>query len=175
MVDVTLNLEQIKQLVAEIPDPEIPAVTLADLGILRSVTQEADQIVVTLTPTYSGCPATDVIRRDVKALLLEHGVQNPMVRVTLTPAWSTDWITSEGRRKLAEYGIAPPQNVSTDSCLIASGGDSVLVFQAPKRGVSCPRCQSTDTETISQFGSTPCKALYRCISCREPFDYFKPY
>jgi ring-1,2-phenylacetyl-CoA epoxidase subunit PaaD len=175
MVEVRHSLDEIQQLIAEIPDPEIPAVTLADLGILRSVTQEDDQIVVTLTPTYSGCPATEAIRQDVKNILALQGVKNSMVRITLTPAWSSDWITAEGRRKLAEYGIAPPQNVSKDSCFMSRASDSVVVFQAPKRGISCPRCQSVNTETISQFGSTPCKALYRCLSCREPFDYFKPY
>jgi ring-1,2-phenylacetyl-CoA epoxidase subunit PaaD len=176
MVDVQLSLDDVTRLVSQIPDPEIPAVTLADLGILRSVTLEQDQLVVTLTPTYSGCPATEAIRTDVKALLLQNGFTNSLVKITLTPAWSSDWITSEGRRKLSNYGIAPPQAASSDSCLVTGGAPgSVLAFRAPTTGVKCPRCQSTKTQTISQFGSTPCKALYRCTSCLEPFDYFKPY
>ena len=137
----------------EVPDPEIPVVSVVDLGIVRSVNVEGARVEVTLTPTYTGCPATLPIREAVEAALREH-FERVNVKVVLAPAWTTEWITPEGLRRLEEYGIAapnPPRN-------------------RPKR---CPQCGATDTEPISEFGSTPCKALYRCRACREPFDYFK--
>ncbi len=149
---------------AAVPDPEIPAVTLEDLGILREVGDEGGRIVVTLTPTYTGCPATEVIRGDVHDALREAGFVRPLVNITLAPPWTTDWISAEGRRKLREYGIAPP-------CKAHAGGDPAVLRFAPR----CPRCDSARTEAISEYGSTPCKSLYRCLACREPFDYFKPY
>jgi ring-1,2-phenylacetyl-CoA epoxidase subunit PaaD len=152
--------------VANVPDPEIPSVTLGDLGILRSVEQDGDQIVVTLTPTYVGCPATEVIKQDVQTQLAANRITNVRVQITLSPPWTTDWITAEGKEKLLAYGISPP------NCTVQ---EQSLKFTAPNRGVLCPQCKSMLTEKISQFGSTPCKALYRCTSCREPFDYFKPY
>ncbi|MBS0241630.1 MAG: phenylacetate-CoA oxygenase subunit PaaJ [Proteobacteria bacterium] len=140
---------------ASVPDPEIPVVTLADLGILRGTERRDGRIVVTLTPTYTGCPATLAIRLDVEAALAAGGFPDACVEVVLSPAWSTDDITAEGRSKLGAYGIAPP----------------------PARGSlanpACPRCSSSHTERISEFGSTPCKSLWRCLDCREPFDVFK--
>jgi ring-1,2-phenylacetyl-CoA epoxidase subunit PaaD len=153
-------------IVANVPDPEIPALTLADLGILRSVEEIDQQIVVTLTPTYSGCPATEAIKQDVRTQLAAHQITNARVQITLSPAWTTDWITPEGKEKLRAYGIAPPN---------CSANSQAIQFSAPDKGIACPQCASRLTERVSQFGSTPCKALYRCTACKEPFDYFKPY
>jgi ring-1,2-phenylacetyl-CoA epoxidase subunit PaaD len=173
------SLEAAIKLVSNVPDPEIPVVTLADLGILREVRYQDDVIVVTLTPTYSGCPATEAIRTDVKKILADAGYIKAMVQITLNPAWTTRWITESGRQKLLAYGIAPPQESIGDKCLVSTDSrqtpNAVVNFKAPDRGVRCPRCNSVNTEKLSQFGSTPCKALYRCVKCREPFDYFKPF
>jgi ring-1,2-phenylacetyl-CoA epoxidase subunit PaaD len=155
------GLAELRAAVAEVPDPEIPVLTIADLGILRDVRWAADgRPEVVLTPTYSGCPATEAIRSDVAA---RADVVYPGARVVveLAPAWTTDWITEAGRHKLAEYGIAPP------------GRTGPVALQLGRRP-ACPRCGSTDTELISRFGSTPCKALRRCLGCAEPFDEFKP-
>jgi ring-1,2-phenylacetyl-CoA epoxidase subunit PaaD len=138
---------------ADVPDPEIPVVSVVDLGIVRSVSVEGERVEVTLTPTYMGCPATLPIREAVETALRAR-FPYVSVNVSLAPAWTTDWITVEGRRRLRDYGIAPPNPR----------------INRPKQ---CPRCGSPDTEPISEFGSTPCKALYRCRVCREPFDYFK--
>jgi ring-1,2-phenylacetyl-CoA epoxidase subunit PaaD len=173
------TLELARQLIANLPDPEIPAVTLEDLGILREVFFESESVVVTLTPTYSGCPATEAIRSDVISTLLAAGFIQPKVRIVLSPPWSTDWITDVGRNKLRDYGIAPPLKAVANACSLglelSTPSDSVLIFKAPSKGIQCPRCSSNNTERLSQFGSTPCKALYRCVACREPFDYFKPF
>lgn len=136
------------EVLAGVPDPEIPVVSVVDLGIVRSV--EPDRVVV--TPTYTGCPASQVIERDIRAALDSAGFRGVRIETALAPAWTTDWITPEGRRKLQAYGIAPP---------------------ATGRTVACPQCGSSDTEEISRFGSTPCKALWRCRACAEPFDLFK--
>jgi ring-1,2-phenylacetyl-CoA epoxidase subunit PaaD len=147
---------------ASVPDPEIPAVTLADLGILRRVARRDGWIVVTLTPTYTGCPATLAIRLDVEAALLAAGIADVRVETVLSPPWTTDDITAEGRRKLAAYGIAPPpERTSAEASLFG------------RTSVACPRCGALETSLISNFGSTPCKALWRCEACREPFDLFK--
>lgn len=143
-----------------VPDPELPMLTVADLGILRGVEWRDGQIVVSLTPTYTGCPATLAIKLAVEAALLEAGLDKARVETVLAPAWSSDDITEAGRRKLRESGIAPPAGKG-------SGG------RGADDGVACPRCGSTVTEQISAFGSTACKALWRCRACREPFDYFK--
>ena len=167
---VRTELAELRAAVAEVPDPEIPVLTIADLGILRDVRWAVDgRPEVVLTPTYSGCPATEAIRSDVTARA--HAVR-PDARVTieLAPAWTTDWITEAGRHKLAEYGIAPPSGSGRHS---GSGGKVALTLGRPP-AVSCPRCGSADTELLSRFGSTPCKALRRCRSCAEPFDEFKP-
>jgi ring-1,2-phenylacetyl-CoA epoxidase subunit PaaD len=155
-----------------VPDPEIPVLTIADLGILRDVRWAADgRPEVVLTPTYSGCPATEAIRSDVTARA--HAVQ-PAARVVieLAPAWTTDWITDAGRRKLAEYGIAPPSGSRPAGKVALTLGHRPM--GSGLAAVACPRCGSTDTEVLSQFGSTPCKALRRCRGCAEPFDEFKP-
>lgn len=145
-----------------VPDPEIPVVTLADLGILRAVTRVGEEVVVELTPTYTGCPATLAIRLAVEAALIAGGIARHRIVTVLSPAWSTDDITEEGRRKLLAYGIAPPP---------PRAGDANAPFAEP--AVACPRCGSASTRRLSEFGSTPCKALWRCEACREPFDVFK--
>ncbi|MAS06111.1 MAG: phenylacetate-CoA oxygenase subunit PaaJ [Ahrensia sp.] len=147
---------------ASVPDPEVPCVTVADLGILRSVDIDADGIAVAkVTPTYSGCPATLAIELAVETALREAGFETRVERV-MSPAWTTDWIGAEAREKLREYGIAPPVE--------ASGSIRSLFGETE---VACPRCGSTETARVSEFGSTPCKAHYRCEACLEPFDYFK--
>jgi ring-1,2-phenylacetyl-CoA epoxidase subunit PaaD len=147
---------------ASVLDPEIPVLTLADLGILRGVERRDGAIVVRLTPTYTGCPATLAIRLDVEAALLAAGFTDARVEIVLAPPWSTDEITEAGREKLLRYGIAPPP---------ARQGKGALLFGSDT--VSCPRCGSDATSRISEFGSTPCKALWRCEACGEPFDVFK--
>lgn len=146
---------------AAVPDPEVPCVTVADLGILRSVEMIEGVAVARVTPTYSGCPAVLAIELAVEAALRDAGFDARVERV-VSPAWTTDWITPEGREKLRDYGIAPPEKTSTS---IRSLFGEVEV--------ACPRCGSSDTEKLSEFGSTACKAHYRCLACREPFDYFK--
>jgi len=143
-------------------DPEIPVLTIADLGVLREVTLRDDGGVdVAITPTYSGCPAMNMIAFEVAIALERAGFANASVRTVLSPAWTTDWMSEDGRRKLKDYGIAPP--------LPASSRRALFGIQQ----VQCPQCGSQDTELLSEFGSTSCKALWRCRSCREPFDYFK--
>jgi ring-1,2-phenylacetyl-CoA epoxidase subunit PaaD len=151
------------RVLAEVADPEIPVLSILDLGIVRSVEARDDTAVrVALSPTYTGCPATAVIKASVVVALREAGFEEIVIDAVLSPPWSSDWITEEGRRKLLDYGIAPPaQSVSSVKAL----------FGDPH--VACPRCSSQQTERVSEFGSTPCKALYRCSDCREPFDYFK--
>jgi ring-1,2-phenylacetyl-CoA epoxidase subunit PaaD len=186
-------LEQVHALAGAVPDPEIPVVTLSDLGILRSVTREREQIVVTLTPTYTGCPATEVIRDDVQRALVQAGLHGVQVRLTLSPPWTTDWISLAGRAKLRDYGIAPParaaqarqaeaqvlQFVSREQWragAVPKQGDTPPADTLAKaEGPACPQCGASQVECVSEYGSTPCKALYRCLKCREPFDYFKPY
>jgi ring-1,2-phenylacetyl-CoA epoxidase subunit PaaD len=158
---VTTTTARAWQLLADVPDPEIPVVSVLDLGIVRAVEESADgrAVEVTLTPTYSGCPATEVIARDVRqALLTAYDVVE--VRTQLSPAWTTDWMTDAAREKLRGFGIAPPGRV-------------LLPLVDVGRPEACPQCGSTDVEELAGFGSTPCKALWRCTSCREPFDYFK--
>ncbi len=148
---------------AAVPDPEIPVVTVLDLGILRAVEiDEEGRALAQVTPTYSGCPATQLIEQMVLEALQKAGFEDARVESVLSPAWTTDWISEEGREKLRQYGIAPPQK--------ASGSKRALFGETE---VPCPHCGSASTERVSEFGSTPCKALYRCLSCREPFDYFK--
>lgn len=160
MVDVLPSVEQIWAWLAEIPDPEIPAISLVDLGVIRDVAWDGDVVLLKVTPTYSGCPATAVINFEIEQKLAAKGV-NVRLERQLSPAWTTDWLSAEGRRKLEAYGIAPPVD--------GSAGYGAL----HKRVVACPRCKSRETERISEFGSTPCKASYRCTDCLEPFDYFK--
>jgi ring-1,2-phenylacetyl-CoA epoxidase subunit PaaD len=152
---------------AQTPDPELPMVTVADLGILRSVEHDGDRVVVTITPTYSGCPAMRAIAVDVRHRLQLAGYSDVEVRTELAPAWTSDWITAEGRRKLAEAGIAPPHSAP------ARSGPTPLILGLTRRAVHCPQCGSANTHRSADFGSTACKALYRCADCNEPFEYVK--
>lgn len=152
MVEAAYRPEQILEWLATVPDPEIPVLTIMDLGIVRDV-DCSDGVTVSLTPTYSGCPATEAIEKSVAAALEEKGVPDVRIRRVLAPPWTTDWISEEGRRKLRVYGIAPPQPRA--------------------KHIICPRCASENTEVVSQFGSTACKASYKCLDCLEPFEYFK--
>lgn len=159
---VDVRVAKIWKVLAEVPDPEVPVISVVELGIVRDVRVDGAQIVVDVTPTYSGCPAVEAININIIASLQEAGFTNVVVRSVLSPAWSTDDITHAGRAKLLAYGIAPPNGSANKAFL--TGDD---------RPRACPLCASTHTELLSQFGSTACKALYRCIDCREPFDYFK--
>ena len=150
-----------------VPDPEVPAVSVRDLGIVRDVIADVrGGLEIVLTPTYSGCPATEAIADDVRAAIAAAGLGEARVTLRRAPAWTTDWITNAGRRKLAACGIAPPGPA-------AQAGEAPLRFAAPLV-VPCPRCASRRTERLSAFGSTACKALHRCLACGEPFEYFKP-
>lgn len=152
---------------AAVLDPEVPALSLVDLGVVREVHALEQGLQVVLTPTYSGCPATEVIEHSVVDALSSAGLGPVSVITRRAPAWTTDWISADGRRKLREYGIAPPGPVDS-----AAGAPIRIVRKAA--AVPCPRCGSEDTERLSAFGSTACKALYRCVACREPFEHFKP-
>jgi ring-1,2-phenylacetyl-CoA epoxidase subunit PaaD len=149
------------EVAASVVDPEIPVLTIADLGMLRDVAVIDGCVEVAITPTYSGCPAMNMIAMEIGLALEREGFRNPKVRTVLSPAWTTDWMSEDGRRKLREYGIAPPQAATSRRALFG------------EQQVACPQCGSVDTEVLSEFGSTSCKALWRCRSCREPFDYFK--
>jgi ring-1,2-phenylacetyl-CoA epoxidase subunit PaaD len=157
-----LNTSELATVLGDLPDPEIPVLTLSDLGILRGVEAAPDgHLVVNITPTYSGCPAIDPIRRDVERVVRELGPPDAEVRMQLSPAWSTDWMTEEGREKLRDYGIAPPDPAAGPGCALLA------------LPVSCPQCGSEDTREVSRFGATPCQAQHVCNSCLEPFDRFK--
>lgn len=147
------SLEQIWDWLDRVPDPEIPVISVVDLGIVRDVAWDANTLVVAVTPTYSGCPATSVIAMDIETALRDHGLKNIRIHTQIAPPWTTDWLSDKGRARLEDYGIAPPS---------PSGGPD-----------ACPRCKSHDVTKVSQFGSTPCKAHWRCQNCLEPFDYFK--
>lgn len=149
---------------SNVPDPEVPALSLPDLGVVREVIERERGVEVVLTPTYSGCPATEAIERSVVQALDDAGLGPVAVSRRLAPPWTTDWISPAGREKLRAYGIAPPGHLV--------GGEAPLHFRP--RSVHCPRCDSGDTERLSAFGSTACKALYHCRACREPFEHFKP-
>ena len=148
---------EIWNILQSVSDPEIPVLTILDLGIVRDVQQKEDVIEVVITPTYNGCPAMDMISMNIKLALAEHGYTKVHITSILAPAWTTDWMTEEGKQKLKQYGIAAPNKK----------------FTIPEDGVECPQCNSTNTKIISAFGSTACKALYQCNDCKEPFDYFK--
>ena len=172
------GLTAARAIAAAVPDPELPMVTVADLGILRDVAAEGDRLVVTITPTYSGCPALYEIARDLRRRLAASGYAEVDVRTALAPAWSSDWITAEGRRKLSAAGIAPPHagpaNRGPANRAPAGSGPVPLTLTATRREpVACPRCGSADTTQTAAFGATACKALFRCESCREPFEYVK--
>jgi ring-1,2-phenylacetyl-CoA epoxidase subunit PaaD len=167
--DINTSEEQkLWQILEDVKDPEVPVLSIVDLGIVRNIklvssNDERSGVTITITPTYSGCPAMDVIQMDIRLKLIEHGYQNVEIEQTLSPAWTTDWMTEEGKRKLKEFGIAPP-NPRQQFC-------SPEMFQ--QEAVQCPHCNSFHTALISQFGSTACKAMYRCRDCQEAFDYFK--
>jgi ring-1,2-phenylacetyl-CoA epoxidase subunit PaaD len=161
LVALGISCEQVLEWLGEIPDPEIPVVTITDLGIVRGVKIE-DKIIVELSPTYSGCPATEVIEQSVIDALHAQGVEGVVIKRVLSPPWTTDWISEEGRNKLREYGIAPPEQGGTKRELLH--GDRVI---------ACPRCESLNSKVVSEFGSTACKASYKCGDCLEPFEYFK--
>ena len=160
---VTTRKADIWNILQEVKDPEVPVLSILDLGIVRDIHLDGETIVITITPTYSGCPAMDMISMDIRLKLLEKGYRHIRIEQQLSPAWTTDWMSEAGKEKLKVYGIAPP-NPKQQFC-------STEMFQ--EEAVQCPRCQSYHTERISQFGSTACKALYRCLDCQEPFDYFK--
>ena len=152
-----------------VTDPELPMLTLADLGVLREVTEDGDTVTVAITPTYTGCPAMDAMRDDLVHALRRAGYGDVEVRTVLTPAWSSDWISAEGRRKLSAAGIAPPGNAPTHR----DGGPVPLTLSLPSRHVHCPHCGSADTGLVSYFGATACRSLYSCCTCSEPFEHVK--
>ena len=147
------SVTQIWDWLDQVPDPEIPVISVVDLGIVRGVEWDGDTLEIAVTPTYSGCPATSVIAMDIETAMQDRGIAQTKVKTQLSPPWTTDWLSAKGRAKLEDYGIAPPR---------AAGGPE-----------HCPRCKSQNVARISQFGSTPCKAQWRCADCLEPFDYFK--
>lgn len=165
------DLETVWRWLGEVPDPEIPVISVTDLGIVRDVAWDDDTLVVTVTPTYSGCPATAVIAFDIEAALRAKGVERLRLERRLAPPWTTDWLTPEARDKLRRYGIAPPVDGTAADGRIA--GRIARLAGGGNLAIACPRCGSPRTERISQFGSTPCKASWRCTDCLEPFGYFK--
>ena len=150
------------ELLEEVSDPEVPVLSVVDLGVARQVEVNEQSITITITPTYSGCPAMKTMEDDIRKKLSDHHIENVTINTVLSPAWTTDWLSENGRRKLKEYGIAPPENEV----------DKSVLFSEPTK-VPCPKCGSTDTRMVSQFGSTACKAHYQCNTCKEPYDYFK--
>ena len=153
------EIEKISAILAEVTDPEIPVLTITDLGIVRDVKLNGDEVEVIITPTYTGCPAMDMIAMNIKLALIENGYSKVKITSVLAPAWTTDWMSEDGKRKLKEYGIAAPNKK----------------FVVAVDGIECPLCNSINTKLISEFSSTACKALYQCQDCKEPFDYFKCY
>ena len=157
--------QHIEDVLRQVTDPEIPVLTIQDLGIYQGFEIEGNKIIVKITPTYTGCPAMDMIAVNVKAAMQEAGYENVEVKLVLSPTWTTDMISEDGLRKMKDYGIAPPVEKTSDKSFITG----------EKKIVPCPQCESKNTEMISHFGSTACKALYKCLDCKEPFDYFKCY
>lgn len=162
----TLDLTRARDVAAEVVDPELPMLTLADLGVLREVHIDDGAVVVTITPTYSGCPATAVMREDLVRRLRQEGYDDVRVRIALHPAWTTDWISPRGRAALAEAGVSPPGPARAH-------GPVALSLGPVRRRLTCPRCHDSDVEPTSEFGPTPCTALYRCRACGEPFEHVK--
>ena len=160
----TISIEKIWSILETVTDPEVPVLTVTDLGIIRDVKVNKDEVEIIITPTYTGCPAMDMIAINIRLALIEHGYKNIKITSVLSPAWTTDWMSEAGKEKLKAYGIAPPnpKQVVCDTKLFAE-----------EEAIQCPLCNSYHTKLISQFGSTACKALYQCIDCKEPFDYFK--
>ena len=164
MIRATLTREDVLAILDSVKDPEIPVVSVVELGIVRGVEVDAERVSVTITPTYSGCPAMREIQGDIARALDEHGITSHEIRTTYSPAWTTDWITRDGREKLESYGIAPP----------VRGASTELVTLERRRSVACPYCKSLATERKSEFGSTACKAIWFCRDCRQPFEELKP-
>ena len=164
--------EQVREVLAQVTDPEIPVITIEDLGILRHVAVEGEHVTVTITPTYSGCPAMDEIRADITAALADRGVTDVDVRTVLLPAWTTDWMSEAGRESLRAYGIAPPTRRAAGPVPVALG---LPVPRAAAAAPACPQCRSADTAELTRFSSTSCRSMWRCRSCREPFDHFKDH
>ncbi|MDG1477373.1 MAG: phenylacetate-CoA oxygenase subunit PaaJ [Vicingaceae bacterium] len=156
--------EEIWRFLSEIPDPEIPVISITELGVLRKVDIENSKVIITITPTYSGCPAMKTFEDDIKFKLQENNILDFEIKTIHSPAWTTDWITEEAREKLRKFGIAPP---------IRGSEDKGVLFHSETKNIECPNCNSNNTNLKSQFGSTACKALYQCEECLEPFDYFK--
>lgn len=161
MVTTALTPDEVYALISGIPDPEIPVITIKDLGILRQVRKEEGVYTVTITPTYTACPAVDMIKDQIREILSLHGISNLKIELTYSPAWTTDWLSQEAKIKLKNYGIAPPTHSSCSKLVNVT------------ETVTCPRCNSKHTSLISRFGSTACKALYKCDDCKETFDFFK--
>jgi ring-1,2-phenylacetyl-CoA epoxidase subunit PaaD len=159
----TYTEQELFSFLNEIPDPEIPVISIVDLGVIRKITPKANGVDIEITPTYSGCPAMKQMEDDIVSTLKQKGVENVHIKTIYNPAWTTDWLSPEAKEKLRKYGIAPPQESTTDKSFITG----------KTKQIKCPRCGSLHTEMVSQFGSTACKALYRCKDCLEPFDYFK--
>ena len=157
-----LSKEQVYEWLSTVTDPEVPALNILDLGIVRNVEIKDTEVKIAITPTYSGCPAMDVISIGIRMALMSRGISKVDIELQLSPAWTTDWMTEDGKRKLKAYGIAPPHRRAFQP---------LGLFEEDK--VSCPRCGSEETELVSQFGPTSCKALYKCLSCKEPFEHFK--
>jgi ring-1,2-phenylacetyl-CoA epoxidase subunit PaaD len=160
---MVIDEKQIWNILEEVKDPEVPVLSVIDLGIVRAVETSDDKISIIITPTYSGCPAMDIISMDIRLKLIEKGYRNISIQQQLSPAWTTDWMSEAGKQKLKTFGIAPP-NPKQQFCISE-------MFQ--QEAVQCPRCDSYHTELISQFGSTACKSMYRCLDCKEAFDHFK--
>ena len=158
----SLIAEKVRDFLSTIPDPEIPVITIAELGILRDVEMINNECVITITPTYTGCPAMRVIEDDIRSTLKKNGIENVKINMVYSPAWTTDWMSASAKEKLRKYGVAPPEHSSGKNSL--TGKPKIVL---------CPQCKSSNTQMVSQFGSTACKALYKCLDCKEPFDYFK--
>lgn len=158
-----MTKDAIYQLLSTVTDPEIPVLTILDMGIVREVKQEGDELQISITPTYTGCPAMNTIADDIRTAFANKGINNVKVNLVLSPAWTTDWLSEEGKRKLSAYGIAPPLDEESDKAALWNGA----------KVIPCPQCHSLNTKMISMFGSTACKSLHQCLDCLETFDYFK--
>ena len=164
ILEKNTTTETVWKILETVTDPEVPVLTVLDLGIVRDIEMHPDKLIITITPTYTGCPAMDMIKMNIRMALLENGFTDIEIKTVLSPAWTTDWMTEQGKQKLKAYGIAAP-NVKQQVCTPG-------LFQE-EEAIQCPHCNSYNTEIISRFGSTACKALYKCNDCKEPFDYFK--
>jgi ring-1,2-phenylacetyl-CoA epoxidase subunit PaaD len=164
MNKMIITEQQVWDWLDKIPDPEIPVISVVELGVVRKVELNEDQVTVYITPTYTGCPAMNVFEADILSMLIEKGFKKPIIRTVWSPPWTTDWLSDHALEKLRKYGIAPP---------VKGSADKGVLFDTGPKIVQCPKCSSGDTKVISQFGATACKALYSCNSCKEPFEYFK--